>query len=196
VKLLVIDNHDSFTYSLVQYLRELGADVEVVVCDAGEAGRPAERDVAGLVISPGPGRPEGAGASLTAVRAFAESGRPVLGVCLGHQAVGVCFGARVRRARRPLHGRTSAIDHAGRGVLRGLPRPFRATRYHSLVVDETDWPQALEVTARDEDGEVMGVRHRWLPAEGVQFHPESVLSEAGRPLLANFLETCEEARGT
>ena len=190
----MIDNYDSFTYNLVQYLGELGSEVEVVRNDAATAQELLARRPAGLVISPGPGDPEQAGVSEPAVRAFAGAGIPVLGVCLGHQAIGTAFGGRIVRARSLMHGKTSPIQHDGRGVFRGLPSPFQATRYHSLVIEGASCPAALEVSARSPDGEIMGVRHRELPVEGVQFHPESILTEAGKPLLANFLERCARER--
>ncbi len=193
MRLLMIDNYDSFTYNLVQYLAELGADVEVFRNDVAGADELLARKPAGLVISPGPGRPEDAGISVDAVRACAEDEVPLLGVCLGHQAVGVAFGGRIARARSIMHGKVSPIEHDGKGVFRGLASPFQATRYHSLVIADDSCPDALVVTARTADGEIMGVRHRELPIEGVQFHPESILTEVGKPLLRGFLEVC--ARG-
>jgi anthranilate synthase/aminodeoxychorismate synthase-like glutamine amidotransferase len=196
VRLLMIDNYDSFTYNLVQYLGELGADLAVYRNDA----RPLEELVAepwaGVVISPGPGRPAAAGVSVPAVRAFGERGVPLLGVCLGHQAIGEAFGGRIGRARRLMHGKTSPIHHDGRGVFAGLPDPFEATRYHSLVIEEDSCPAVLEVSARTPDGEIMGVRHRQLPLEGVQFHPESILTGEGKRLLGNFLARCTGERGS
>jgi anthranilate synthase/aminodeoxychorismate synthase-like glutamine amidotransferase len=189
-KLLLIDNYDSFTYNLYQYLGELGASVEVVRNDAEPLARLLARDVDGLVISPGPGRPDAAGVSLEAVRAFGERGTPVLGVCLGHQAIGEAFGGRIVSAQRLMHGKTSLIQHEGKGVFSGIASPLEATRYHSLVIERATCPAALEVTARTEDGEIMGVRHRTLPIEGVQFHPESILTLEGKHLLANFLARC------
>ena len=192
MRLLMIDNYDSFTYNLVQYLGELGADVEVVRNDEAGADALLARRPAGLVISPGPGDPPRAGVSEAAVAAFAAARIPVLGVCLGHQAIGTVFGGRIVRARTLMHGKTSRIEHDGRGVFRGLPSPFEATRYHSLVIEETSCPAALEVSARSPDGEIMGVRHRELPVEGVQFHPESILTREGKRLLGNFLARCAE----
>lgn len=189
-KLLLIDNYDSFTYNLFQYLGELGAAVEVVRNDAEPLAALLARNVDGLVISPGPGRPDAAGVSMAAVRAFAERGIPVLGVCLGHQAIGEAFGGRIVSAQRLMHGKTSQIAHEGKGVFAGLASPLEATRYHSLVIEPATCPAALEVTARTEDGEIMGVRHRTLPVEGVQFHPESILTREGKRLLANFLARC------
>ena len=190
MNLLLIDNHDSFTWNLAQAFGELGARVDVVRSDACDVEECLARRPAGLVVSPGPGRPEDAGASPEAVARFAAAGVPVLGVCLGLQALGTTFGARVVRARRLRHGRTSWIHHAGAGVFRGLPSPFEAARYHSLAVDAGSLPECFEITARSEDGEVMGLRHRGLAAEGVQFHPESILTREGRALLRNFLAAC------
>ena len=193
-RLLMIDNYDSFTYNLVQYLGELGAEVETLRNDAASAEALVARNPDGVVISPGPGRPEDAGVSVCALRAFGAAGIPVLGVCLGHQALGLVAGGRIVRARTLMHGKTSQIFHEGEGVFRGLPLPFEATRYHSLVIEAATCPALLEVTARTADGEIMGVRHRELALEGVQFHPESILTQEGRRLLANFLERC--AAGT
>ncbi len=185
--IVVIDNYDSFTYNLVQYLQELGAEVEVYRNDRITVEGIAARRPAGIVISPGPKTPDDAGITLETVRAF--SGRlPLLGVCLGHQAIGQAFGGRVVRAPSLMHGKTSLIRHDGRTIFSGLPDPFEATRYHSLVVDPRSVPSILEVSARTEDGVVMGLRHRRHPTEGVQFHPESVLTLEGKSLLKNFLE--------
>ncbi len=185
--ILVIDNYDSFTYNLVQYLGELGAELSVVRNDvvdlAGVAAMRPER----IVISPGPGTPDDAGVSLDIIRHLSRS-TPILGVCLGHQAIGQAFGATVSRAKRQMHGKTSPVTHDGRGVFRGLPTPFNATRYHSLAVIADTVPAELEISARSDDGEVMGLRHRQWPVEGVQFHPESILTEHGKTLLRNFLE--------
>jgi len=189
-RLLMIDNYDSFTYNLVQYLGELGAEVETLRNDAASAEALVAKQPDGVVISPGPGRPEDAGVSVSALRAFGAAGIPVLGVCLGHQALGLVAGGRIVRARTLMHGKTSQIFHEGEGVFRGLPRPFDATRYHSLVIESATCPAVLEVTARTADGEIMGVLHRELPLEGVQFHPESILTREGKRLLANFLERC------
>jgi anthranilate synthase/aminodeoxychorismate synthase-like glutamine amidotransferase len=186
----MIDNYDSFTFNLVQYLGELGAQVEVVRNDAATLEALVARGPDAVVISPGPGRPAEAGVSEPAVRAFGEAGVPLLGVCLGHQAIGECFGGRIVRARVLMHGKTSQVHHDGRGVFAGLPSPMEATRYHSLVIEPTSCPEVLEVSARTEDGEIMGVRHRELPIEGVQFHPESILTGQGKALLANFLAGC------
>ena len=193
MNLLLVDNHDSFTWNLAQAFGELGARVEVVRSDACDLEECLGRRPAGVVISPGPGRPEQAGVSLGAVVRFAEAGVPVLGVCLGLQALGVAFGARLVKARRLRHGKTSWIHHAGAGVFRGLASPFEATRYHSLAVDGDALPECLEITARSEDGEVMGLRHPGLGAEGVQFHPESILTRDGKALLQNFVAACAGA---
>jgi anthranilate synthase component II len=185
--LLMIDNYDSFTYNLVQYLGELGQDVKVVrndelSVDAIESLAPAR-----IVISPGPCTPNEAGVSLEVIRRFA--GRvPILGVCLGHQAIGQAFGGKVIHAKTLMHGKVSAVHHSGEGVFEGLPSPYNATRYHSLAIERASCPAALQVTAWTEDGEIMGVRHRELPVEGVQFHPESILTEHGHALLGNFLK--------
>jgi anthranilate synthase/aminodeoxychorismate synthase-like glutamine amidotransferase len=189
-RILVVDNYDSFTFNLVQLVAALGAEPEVVRNDAESAGALAARRPDGVVLAPGPGTPERAGATLDAVGRFAAAGTPVLGVCLGHQAIGVAFGARVVRARVPRHGKAAPIDHDGEGVFAGLPDRFVAALYHSLVIDETRFPAALAVSARSPEGEVMGVRHRELPIEGVQFHPESVLTPHGREIVANFVARC------
>jgi len=185
--LLVIDNYDSFTYNLVQYLGELGEEVRVVRND-----EIAAADIAGLapskiVISPGPCTPNEAGISLEVIRSYAGK-IPILGVCLGHQAIGQAFGGTIVRAARVMHGKTSKIFHDGRGVFTGLPNPFEATRYHSLLIERASVPDCLEVTARTADEEIMAVRHKSLPVEGVQFHPESFLTTSGKDLLRNFLE--------
>ena len=185
--IVVIDNYDSFTYNLVQYLQELGAEVEVYRNDRITVEGIAARGPGAIVISPGPKTPDDAGITLETVRAF--SGRvPILGVCLGHQAIGQAFGGRVVRAPTLMHGKTSLIRHDGKTIFAGLPDPFAATRYHSLVVDPQSVPADLEVSARTEDGVVMGLRHRRHPTEGVQFHPESILTHEGKALLKNFLE--------
>jgi anthranilate synthase component II len=184
--ILVIDNYDSFTYNLVQYLGELGADLQVVRNDAADASAIAARRPDAVVISPGPGTPDDAGVSLEVIRRLGPT-TPVLGVCLGHQAIGQAFGATVARAGVQMHGKTSRIRHDERGVFAGLSNPFVATRYHSLVVVRDTVPEDLEVTAWAEDGEIMGIRHRRYPIEGVQFHPESILTVEGKRLLANFL---------
>lgn len=185
--LLMIDNYDSFTYNLVQYLGELGEEVKVVRNDEIDLVGIERLSPERIVISPGPCTPNEAGISVPLIKAFA--GRvPLLGVCLGHQSIGQAFGGRIVHANRLMHGKTSPIYHAGKGVFRGLPNPFTATRYHSLVIERESLPDCLEVTAWTEDGEIMGVRHKSLAVEGVQFHPESVLTEHGHDLLRNFLE--------
>jgi anthranilate synthase component 2 len=193
-RILVIDNYDSFTYNLVQYLGELGAAVDVVRNDVESVETLLARRPDGLVISPGPGEPQSAGVTVPVVDAFARAGIPVLGVCLGHQGIGLAYGGRIVRARTLMHGKTSLVSHDGKGVFTGLSQPFEATRYHSLVIEGESCPEVLEVTARTPDGEIMGVRHRALPIEGVQFHPESVLTREGKRLLANFVERCRGRR--
>ena len=183
--ILVIDNYDSFTWNLVHYLQELGADVEVVRNDAMSAGQAVSSGASGFLISPGPCTPNEAGISLDLVAACAEAGKPLFGVCLGHQSIGQYFGGNVVRARELMHGKTSLVTHDGTGVFAGLPSPFTATRYHSLVVE--DIPDVLAANAWSEDGTVMGFRHRTLPIHGVQFHPESIATEHGHDLIANFL---------
>jgi anthranilate synthase component II len=185
---LLVDNYDSFTYNLYQYLGELGADTTVVRNDALTVEAVLARNTDRIVISPGPGTPDQAGISLELVRE--AGGRvPVLGVCLGHQALGQAYGGRVVRAPAPMHGKTSEIHHDGRGLFRGLPNPFTATRYHSLVVERASLPACLELTAWTADGLVMGLRHRQHALLGVQFHPESILTAPGKELLRNFLGT-------
>lgn len=185
--LLMIDNYDSFTFNLVQYLGELGADVRVVRNDAIDLAGIEALAPDHLMISPGPCDPTQAGISLAAIRAFA--GRiPILGVCLGHQAIGEAFGGRIVHAKTLMHGKTSPVHHLGQGVFRALPSPLTCTRYHSLAIERDSLPDSLEITAWTEDGEIMGVRHKSLAVEGVQFHPESILSEHGHDLLRNFLE--------
>ena len=185
---LVLDNYDSFTYNLVQYLGELGASVQVMRNDAGTVSSIAGMNPDHIVISPGPGRPEDAGITMPVIRELGAR-VPILGVCLGHQALGAVFGGSVVRAAVPMHGKTSTIEHNGRGVFSGLTGPFLASRYHSLVVAEDGLPKELEITARTkEDGTIMGLRHRTLPVHGVQFHPESILTGEGRRILRNFLE--------
>jgi anthranilate synthase/aminodeoxychorismate synthase-like glutamine amidotransferase len=184
-RVVLIDNYDSFTYNLVQYLGELGAEVEVRRHDAIDVAGVRALAPTHLVVSPGPKTPDEAGISVDAIRELAGS-MPILGVCLGHQAIGSAFGARIVRGREPVHGKTSAIEHDGRTVFVGLESPMVATRYHSLVIDP-DLAPDLELTAWCDDDVVMGVRHRSLPVEGVQFHPESILTGSGKALLANFL---------
>ena len=191
--LLLIDNYDSFTYNLAQYLGELGADVQVVRNDAIDIAGIARLAPQSIVISPGPCTPDEAGVSLAAIRAFAGK-IPLLGVCLGHQAIGRAFGGKIVRAKTLMHGNTSPVRHDGKGVFRGLPVPFDAGRYHSLAISREGFPECLEITAQTEDGEIMGVRHRALPLEGVQFHPESVLTEHGHAMLRNFLDDSREAQ--
>jgi anthranilate synthase/aminodeoxychorismate synthase-like glutamine amidotransferase len=186
-RVVVIDNYDSFVYNLVQYLGELGAEPVVHRHDQASVSDLEALDPDAVLVSPGPGRPEDAGVSNDAVRAFGERGVPVLGVCLGHQCIGQLYGGDVVRAPDVMHGKTSTISHDGAGVFAGLPNPITATRYHSLVVDRESIPDALVVTAESEDGLVMGLRHREQPVEGVQFHPESILTESGHALLRNFL---------
>jgi len=186
--ILVIDNYDSFTWNLVHYLMELGADVEVVRNDAIGVGQAMSSGAEAFLISPGPCTPNEAGISLELVGACAAERRPLLGVCLGHQSIGQFFGGRVVRAPELMHGKTSPILHDDTGLYRGLPSPFTATRYHSLIVPEEGMPTELVINARTPDGQVMGVRHRELPVDGVQFHPESVLTlPLGRELARNFL---------
>jgi para-aminobenzoate synthetase component II len=189
-RILVVDNYDSFVYNLVQYLAQLGADSVVRRNDAVGVSELDTLGVDGVLISPGPGTPEAAGVSVPIVAGCAERRLPLLGVCLGHQAIGVAYGGIVTRAPELLHGKTSEVHHTGEGVLAGLPDPFTATRYHSLAVVESTLPAAIEVTGRTRSGVVMAMRHRSLPIEGVQFHPESVLTQAGHVLLANWLATC------
>ncbi len=190
VRLLMIDNYDSFTFNLVQYLGELGAQVDVVRNDVKTVDELLERDPAGVVISPGPGEPKSAGISVEIVSACAKRGIPLLGVCLGHQSIGVAFGGQIVRARSIMHGKVSSIEHDGSGVLRGIASPFEATRYHSLVIERDSCPEELLITARSDDGEIMAIRHRKFPIEGVQFHPESILTRIGKTLLGSFLERC------
>ena len=193
MRILIIDNYDSFTYNLVQYLGELGADLDVQRNDSASVSSMLDTAPDGLVISPGPGVPKNAGVSIEAVRRFGDAGIPVLGVCLGHQAIGEAYGGKTVRARSIMHGKTSQIEHECRGVFVGLPQPFDATRYHSLVIEERSLPEVLEITARTQDLEIMGVRHREKPVHGVQFHPESILTLEGKALLNNFLDQCRKA---
>jgi anthranilate synthase component 2 len=185
--LLMIDNYDSFTYNLVQYFGELGEQVKVVRNDEITLEEIAALKPARIVVSPGPCTPNEAGISVPAIRSFAGK-IPLLGVCLGHQSIGQAFGGHIVHAKQLMHGKVSSITHENVGVFRGLPNPLTATRYHSLVIERTSLPDCLEVTAWTDDGEIMGVRHRQLPIEGVQFHPESILTERGHDLLANFLK--------
>ena len=187
-RILVIDNYDSFVFNLVQYLQQLGAECTVVRNDEVEASEAAKYD--GVLISPGPGTPDKAGVSIPMINYCAENSIPLFGVCLGHQAIGEAFGATVSRAPELLHGKTSQVIHNGAGVLANLPSPFTATRYHSLAVERDTVPAVLEVTGSTESGVVMSMRHATLPIEGVQFHPESVLTEHGHQMLANWLVKC------
>jgi anthranilate synthase/aminodeoxychorismate synthase-like glutamine amidotransferase len=187
-RVLVIDNYDSFVYILVQYLGELGADLLVHRHDDVDLAALVALEPDAVLVSPGPGRPEDAGVSNEAIREFGERGVPVLGVCLGHQCIGQIYGGDVIRAPKVMHGKTSEITHDGRGVFTDVPSPFTATRYHSLIVERDSMPDVLEVSAESEDGLVMGLRHREHPIEGVQFHPESILTHSGKTLVKNFLD--------
>ncbi len=189
-RILVIDNYDSFVYILVQYLGELGAEPIVVRHDERPLDELAALEPDGVLISPGPGTPDDAGVSLAAIEAFAGT-VPVFGVCLGHQCIGQLYGGTVSRAPELMHGKTSFMRHEDVGVFSGLPNPLEATRYHSLIVERGDLPEVLEITAETKDGLIMGLRHRELDVEGVQFHPESVLTTAGMDLLKNFLDRCD-----
>ncbi|CAM5392520.1 para-aminobenzoate synthetase component 2 [Streptomyces sp. DSM 41037] len=191
-RILVVDNYDSFVFNLVQYLYQLGAGCEVVRNDEVRTAH-AQDGFDGVLLSPGPGAPEQAGVCIDMVRHCAKTGVPVFGVCLGMQSMAVAYGGVVGRAPELLHGKTSPVLHEGRGVFAGLPSPFIATRYHSLAAEPRRVPEELEVTARTADGIIMGVRHRELPVEGVQFHPESVLTEHGHLMLANWLAECGDA---
>ena len=187
--LLLIDNYDSFTYNLVHYLGELGADLRVWRNDALSVQDALDLRPEGIVLSPGPCDPDKAGICLPLIDAAAGAGIPLMGVCLGHQAIGQAFGGKVVRAPVPMHGKVDAMRHGGRGVLKGLPSPFRATRYHSLVVERATLPSCLEVVGESGDGLIMALQHRELPIHGVQFHPESIESEHGHSILRNFLDT-------
>ena len=187
-KILVVDNYDSFVFNLVQYLQQLGA--EVVVKRNDEVNAESINGFDGVLLSPGPGTPEDAGACIEIVNAAIEKQKPLLGVCLGHQAIGAALGGKVSRAPELLHGKTSQVQHKNEGVFKDLESPFRATRYHSLAIETPSVPEDLFVTATTESGVIMGVKHKSAPIEGVQFHPESVLTEGGHRLLANWLETC------
>ena len=190
--LLLIDNYDSFTFNLVHYLGELGAEVTVRRNDALDVQEAMALRPSGIVLSPGPCDPARAGICLALTAAAAETRTPLLGVCLGHQTIGEAFGGRVVRAAEIVHGKTWAIEHSGKGMFAGLPSPFTATRYHSLVVERESLPDCLEITAWAGDGTIMGLRHRDLPIEGVQFHPESIASEHGHAMLATFLKSVKE----
>jgi anthranilate synthase component 2 len=185
--LLMLDNYDSFTYNLVQYLGELGQNVRVFRNDEITVQEVAELKPRHIVISPGPCTPNEAGISVPLIHEFAGK-VPILGVCLGHQSIGQAFGGKIVHAKQLMHGKTSSVSHSDIGVFKGLPNPFTATRYHSLVIERETCPDCLEITAWTDDGEIMGVRHKTLPVEGVQFHPESILTEHGHELLRNFLE--------
>jgi para-aminobenzoate synthetase component 2 len=187
-KILVVDNYDSFVFNLVQYLQQLGA--EVVVKRNDEVNAESINGFDGVLLSPGPGTPEDAGACIEIVNAAIEKKKPLLGVCLGHQAIGAALGGKVSRAPELLHGKTSQVQHKNEGVFKDLKSPFRATRYHSLAIETPSVPEELLVTATTDTGVIMGVKHKSAPIEGVQFHPESVLTEGGHRLLANWLETC------
>jgi anthranilate synthase component II len=189
--LLLIDNYDSFTYNLVHYLGELGAEVVVKRNDALDVQQAMALRPSAIVLSPGPCDPDQAGICLPLTLAAAEAGIPLLGVCLGHQTIGQAFGGKVVRCHEIVHGKMGTMLHEGKGVFAGLPSPFQATRYHSLVVDRATLPASLEVTAALADGTIMGLRHRTLPIQGVQFHPESIASEHGHQLLRNFLDTAQ-----
>lgn len=185
--ILVIDNYDSFTYNLVQYLGELGAKMEVRRNDAVTISGIRKMRPGKILVSPGPGEPRDAGISEEAISVFGRS-VPILGVCLGHQAIGEVFGGKIVRARKLMHGKTSRIYHNGKGLFRGIENPFEATRYHSLIVERKSFPAALEITAETRDGEIMALKHRRYPIYGVQFHPESILTVSGKKLLKNFLD--------
>lgn len=192
MRLLMIDNYDSFTYNLVQYFGELGADVRVFRNDEISVEQIAALAPAQIVVSPGPCTPAEAGVSVAAIQAFAGK-IPLLGVCLGHQSIGAAFGGRIVHARQLMHGKVSPVHHLDKGVFKGLPNPLTCTRYHSLAIERDSLPDCLEITAWTDDGEIMGVRHKTLAVEGVQFHPESILTERGHDLLRNFLEQSRQA---
>ena len=185
--LLVIDNYDSFTYNLVQYFGELGADLKVYRNDELSVDQIKKMHPEGIVISPGPGRPEGAGISIDIIKIFSKK-IPTLGVCLGHQCIASAFGGKIIRAKNLMHGKTSMIRHDDKEIFKGVENPFEATRYHSLVIERKTMPKCLEVTAQSNDGEIMGVRHKEFPLWGVQFHPESILTKEGKKILNNFLQ--------
>jgi anthranilate synthase component II len=193
--LLIIDNFDSFTYNLVQYFGELGADPQVFRNDAITLDKIDKNEYSGIVISPGPGTPGDAGVSIPAIRRFAGK-IPILGVCLGHQAIGEAFGGKIVRAPRPIHGKSCRLAHTSQGVFEGLPQDLEVGRYHSLVVERASLPQELEITAETGDGIIMGLRHREFEVEGVQFHPESILTRTGKQMLTTFLARCKSARST
>jgi anthranilate synthase/aminodeoxychorismate synthase-like glutamine amidotransferase len=186
--ILVIDNYDSFTYNLVQYLGEMGVEIEVARNDELTIDEILNKNPSHLLISPGPCSPKEAGISVEIIKQLGGK-LPILGVCLGHQSIGYAYGGDIVRAKKLMHGKTSQISHDGKGVFKGMPNPFKATRYHSLAIRKETLPDCLVVTAESEEGEIMGVRHKSLPVEGVQFHPESILTESGRILLRNFIES-------
>jgi anthranilate synthase component 2 len=188
MKLLLIDNYDSFTYNLVQFLGDLGADTQVLRNDAATAEEALAMGAAAIILSPGPCAPDQAGICLKLIRLCAQRHVPLLGVCLGHQAIGQEFGGKVIRAPQPMHGKVSPVTHDGTSVFTGLPSPFNATRYHSLIVEKSSLPTELRITAETADGLIMGLAHRTLPIHGVQFHPESIASEYGHDILRNFLD--------
>jgi anthranilate synthase component II len=192
--LLLIDNYDSFTYNLVHYLGELGADVVVRRNDSLDAAAALALKPDAVVLSPGPCDPDRAGVCLPLIAAAAEARLPLLGVCLGHQSIGQAFGGKVVRAPEPIHGKVSAMHHQGKGVLKDLPSPFDATRYHSLIVERATLPACLEITAATQDGIIMALQHKELPVHGVQFHPESIASQHGHAILKNFLELARAGR--
>ena len=191
--ILMIDNYDSFTYNLVQHLGQIGADMKVVRNDAVKTENIENWDVGGIVISPGPGRPETAGISVSLIKRC--SGKiPILGVCLGHQSIGYAFGGKVVSAKRLMHGKTSTVTSDGKGIFEGINKPFQAMRYHSLAVERESLPDCLEITAESEDGEIMGLRHKSHQTEGIQFHPESIMTPVGKRILRNFVNKVEESR--
>ena len=196
ISILLIDNYDSFTFNLVHYLGELGASVSVFRNDAITVVDALAERPDGIVLSPGPCTPDQAGLCLDLIAAAAASGMPILGVCLGHQAIGQAFGGKVVRAPLPVHGKLASVHHNARGLFRGINGPFQATRYHSLVVERSSLPPELEITAELDDGLIMGLAHRELPVHGVQFHPESILSEHGHALLQNFLDIAAACRAS
>lgn len=190
-KILVIDNYDSFVFNLVQYFGELGATIDIARNDQITLNQITSRGYQGIVISPGPGRPNNAGICIDIIRDLSAN-YPILGVCLGHQAIGEAFGGAVVRAPLPMHGKTSMISHTGTGLFDQIETPFQATRYHSLILDESSLPKELEITARSEDGLIMGISHNILPTYGVQFHPESIYTTSGRKIVANFMNICSQ----
>ena len=187
-QVLVVDNYDSFTYNLVQYVQSLGAITSVYLNDRISVEQIAELRPDGLLLSPGPGTPSDAGITLAVIREFAGK-IPIFGVCLGHQSIGQSFGGNVIRAPKLMHGKTSMVEHDGKTLFKGMPNPFEATRYHSLVIEESSMPDCLEISARTTDGEIMAVRHKTLPIEGVQFHPESFLTDQGMRLVSNWIQS-------